>query len=165
MMTCAVDMLLWRGRGPPPVPSRIRRVFEREAPLPTCAWARLPIGMAAAAIVAHAPSKNPRLVLTALLLVTRCGKTKSVPSPRAVSSEALREATRVIRRTPVRQSQPPGREAPAKPPSRPHPNALQRGLCRRWGILQIQLPQPATTGGYRTSRPLTPFVYPDFTQE
>jgi hypothetical protein len=36
---------------------------------------------------------------------------------------------------------------PRKPPSRPHPNALQRGLCRRWGILQIQLPQPATTGG------------------
>jgi hypothetical protein len=52
------------------VPRRIRRVFEREAAPVACAWARLLIGIAAAAIVAPAPSKNPRLVLITLLLVT-----------------------------------------------------------------------------------------------
>src|ERR1700730_5189273 len=88
MMTCAVDMLLWRGRGPPPVPRRIRRVFEREAAPVACAWARLLIGIAADAIVAPAPSKNPRLVFITLLLVMRQRKTKCLPWPRSVSSQA-----------------------------------------------------------------------------
>ena len=43
--------------------------------------------------------------------------------------------------------------------------AASTRLITQRSLVQIQPPQPLTTRGWRTQEPLTPLVYPDFTQE